>query len=186
VTEAGVEPRAGAGRRPLGVLRKFVGMLSYVFAAIGAAWTIGDFLYAQGFRMRHADTGDFTGAALLESFLIFDVVPLSLIALTAAIWLFPPSRWRRGHAGRVEASPSESPSPAATDHRPILAVLLVIFGIGYLALVWQRTGIPFPREVRFETLNDGALFVGALFFLPSIAMAIVLFLAAWRLARSRV
>jgi hypothetical protein len=181
VTEASVEPRAGTGRKPLGVLRKFAGMLSYSFAAIGAALTIAGFVYAQGFRMRHADTGDFTGAALLESFFIFDVVPLSLIALTAAIWLFPPNRWRRGHAGRVE-SPS---SPAATDRRPILAVLLVIFGIGYLALVWERTGIASPGEVRFA-LNDGALFVGALFFLPSIAMAIVLFLAAWRLARSRV
>lgn len=182
-----MEPRTEAGRRPIGVLRQSAGVLGYVFAAIGAALTIGGFLYAQGFRKRHADTGDDTGAALLESFLIFDVVPLALVALTTAIWLFPPNRWPRGLAGRVEANPSESLSPAETNHRPILAVLLVIFGAGYVALVWHRTGwrIPSPHEVRFETLNDGALFVLALFFLPTILMTIVLLMAAWRVARSR-
>ena len=62
----------------------------------------------------------------------------------------------------------------------------MIFGIGYLGLVWNRSGgIPSTLDVRIDTLTRGGLFVLALFFLPSIAMAITLFIAAWRLARSR-
>jgi SNF family Na+-dependent transporter len=144
-------------------VRKLAGILSYSFAAFGTLLSLGGFLHAQDFRRRHADTGDFTGAAMLESFLIIFIVPMTLTALTAAIWLLPPTRAFAGRKDRDEVSGAEA----------ILALTLVVFGVGYLAFVRYLLGS------SFDGVN-----VLVVVLSPAIVMLITLSLAAWRLARA--
>jgi hypothetical protein len=153
----------------VGIPRKLAAVLCYSLAAFGALLSLLGFLEAQYSRWRRAKTdSDFTGAALLESFLAIYVVPVTLTALIAAIMLRPPA----GRRDRAEVSPAER-SPARADGS-LLALALLIFGVGYLAYVRHIIGGPFP---------SGGLFWWV--FSPSIAMVIAIGLAAWRLARPR-
>ena len=159
-----------ADPRPLGILRKLVAALLYLSAAAGAVFSVSGFLSGQDIRQRRAD-GDFAGAALLESFIVVWLLPLTLTALLVALALFPPARWFSRPAG----GPSRELPPRPSDPRSLpWALGLVLFGIAYVAFVRYVIGDPFPRGSLFWVI-----------FSPSIMLLVALGAAAWRLARRR-
>ena len=153
-----------------GVGAKLAGILLYLLAAIGGVLSITAFISGQAFRRRHADTGDFTGAAMLESFVIIFVLPLTVSALIGGLWLFP-FRLR----GRVETDVA-GPSPPPDRTFPTLFALgLVGLAIGYLVFVARLfSPQPLPAGIAFWVV-----------FSPSILMAIAMSLVAWRVIPRR-
>jgi hypothetical protein len=155
-------------RKPIGMLRRLVAVLLYLSAAAGAVFSVSGFLSGQDIRQRRAD-GDFAGAALLESFIVVWLLPLTLTALLVALALFPPARWLR----RPATGAMEGPRPRRSGSLPG-ALGLVLFGIAYVAFVRYVIGDPFPRGSLFWVI-----------FSPAILLLVALAVAAWRLARPR-
>ena len=153
---------------PIGITRKFVAALLYLSAAVGAVFSVSGFLSGQDIRQRRAD-GDFAGAALLESFIVVWLLPLTLTALLMALALFPPARW----LPRPATGAMGGLRPRRSGSLP-WALGLVLFGIAYVAFVGYVIGDPFPRGSLFWVI-----------FSPSILLLVALAVAAWRLARPR-
>lgn len=153
------------------IMQRLTGILCYAIGVFGIFMTVSSFFYGAAFRRRHADTGDFTGAAMLESFFTIYVLPLAIIALVAGVALLPPKSMI---ARASPVAPGEG-ALAPVDEPPwILALALPMLGIAHLA---------YTRWLLGETKIDLALI--GLVFSPGIAMTIVLSVAAWRLARPR-
>jgi hypothetical protein len=166
----GVEGSSKRVRKPIGPLRVFAALALYLLAGAGAVFSVSSFLSAQGIRSRRAD-GDFAGVALLESFIVVWILPMTLTAFIAAIGFLPPTRWLPRRADPVVPNPAERPSADRT--LPFLyAAGLVLFGVAYLAFVRYVVGEPFPRGTLFWVI-----------FFPSIALVLALLWAAWRLVR---
>lgn len=157
-------------RKPIGILRRLVAVVLYLSAAAGAVFSVSGFLSGQDIRQRRAD-GDFAGAALLESFIVVWLLPLTLTALLVALALFPPARWLR----RPATGPAGGPRPRRSGSVSLPGALgLVLFGVAYVAFVRYVIGDPFPRGSLFWVI-----------FSPSILLLVALAVAAWRLARPR-
>lgn len=164
----------------------------YVLAALGALVCLQDFVMIQRNLRRNAATGDFTGASLGVAFLLTVFLPLTLIALVAALWLHSPG-WITRPIGKGDGAPPEGlgpPPPASTASTPRLLVAwaLAITAVIVLAIVVALLASALGGAQRDYGLRGLALvalaFQDLILFSPLVVLSGVLFGLAVKIARA--
>ncbi len=163
--------RLGRVRRPLAISL-------YVLAGLGGLCGVLTVVAIRQ-NLDHNVTGDVTGAALATSFLLIAILPLTLVALSLALWLAPPwrSRRRRNDPGSVEARGERVQPPARDPHPGLAAGLLVAAAVLVAAVGTMLTSALRATHQHYGTHGVELVRLGLqdlILFAPLLLLAAVL------------
>ena len=163
------------------VLRRLAGLLFYLVAGFGTVLSIVTAILVRDLHRRLAGGGDTAGADLALWFLLDELLPLTLLALIAAIWLAPPATWF------AQPQAANEPARAVTARAKALAAMLTVGAIGTLGFVARQLTDAIVAAHRHHDVRALALLAPVardlLILSPLVALAVALFLSARKLLR---